>query len=323
MGMVRTRLSAFVAALSGTILLGSCAAAQAAPRPAVPLVMGVANGALRARVTQPQLDANPEPRAAVVSQPSAAAEPPVLNAAVRARVMRTGRPVATQAAPNPAPSAAQPLTNTGVRVRVKAQTLAAPVAEPAEAPAELVAMAVAPVVQVATSVPQPVVPQPAPEPQPAIQPKITIPPSPPGVPSASKAAGMTADWSKGSYLAWIKAENRLYLVRDNVIVQVMLTTDNDVKTPVGDYSIYTRTEWTTSVAGGRYNLHYFQSFYRRPGATGNIGIHEVGQKNGRRAMDMTKLGVEGQVSDGCLRLSPDDAKTAWNFATLGTRILVR
>lgn len=154
--------------------------------------------------------------------------------------------------------------------------------------------------------------------------EVELPEAPAGVPEASHGVGMTGPWSEGTYIAWIKDQNRAYFVQDNVIIRVSIITDNDAKTPVGDYAIYTHDEWTLSVPGLRARLNHFMGFYRRPGVVGNIGFHQIGVlRDGTNVQDPKTLGMAGYVSDGCVRLTAEDAEFAFDFATIGTPVIVR
>ncbi len=173
----------------------------------------------------------------------------------------------------------------------------------------------------------PAAPEPSPLPTPPAEvatAAVHLPEAPAGVPEASHGVGMTGPWSEGTYIAWIKDQNRAYFVQDNVIIRVAIITDNDAKTPVGDYSIYTHDEWTLSVPGLRARLNHFMGFYRRPGVVGNIGFHQIGVlRDGTNVQDPKTLGMAGYVSDGCVRLTAEDAEFAFDFATIGTPVIVR
>lgn len=284
--MARRRVAAIALTLVCALSLGSYSATQSQAQP-----------------SQLAMAASP-PGVAELPRGSSPGEGVLAIGAVRARVAdHVGAP-STEPAPvdvSAAPSSA------AIRARVPGSDATA---TPEPVAAETVAE---------PGVPQ--IPTPAAEVATA---EVQIPPAPAGVPEASHGVGMTAPWSEGTYIAWIKDQNRAYFVADNVIIRVAIITDNDAKTPVGDYAIYTHDEWTLSVPGLRARLNHFMGFYRRPGVVGNIGFHQIGVlRDGSDIQDPSTLGMEGYVSDGCVRLTADDAAFAFDFATIGTPVIVR
>ena len=67
---------------------------------------------------------------------------------------------------------------------------------------------------------------------------VTPAPTPP---AASLTVGAKSSAGPGSYVLWIKAENRVYLVHNGLVKRVMLTTAEPWKTPVGNYKIQYKT----------------------------------------------------------------------------------
>lgn len=139
-------------------------------------------------------------------------------------------------------------------------------------------------------------------------PKPQLPPSPAG---------------PGTYLLWQKSLNRVSIVRNGRIERTMPTTDNDWKTPNGDYPIRSKVTGRYYDQGRWWTLAYFMEFYRRPGRD-PIGFHRVpNDAAGRWYQPLNTVGKPGYESHGCLRMLPDDAVRVWNFASIGTVVKVR
>ncbi len=156
-------------------------------------------------------------------------------------------------------------------------------------------------------------------------PTPTPTPTPPEMraPDKSLKVGDTSPYSSGSYVLWIKEENALYLVENGVVWQAFTATGNVEKTPVGDYKVKYKLAASSSVYDSGWRLKYFIGFYRRPGATGDIGIHAIPDKNGTLLQDPATLGHPDQTTGGCLRLYEADAKVVYDFVSTGTPVLVR
>ena len=145
-------------------------------------------------------------------------------------------------------------------------------------------------------------------------------------PAASLAVGAKSSAGAGSYVLWIKAENRVYLVSHGRVKRVMLTTAEPWKTPAGNYEIQYKTRHAAFTEDGiRWYIPNFLSFYQRPGATGTIGFHQVpwDEKTKKLAQPIYTLGLPGYSSHGCARLAPKDSEALYHFAHEGTKVKVR
>lgn len=149
----------------------------------------------------------------------------------------------------------------------------------------------------------------------------------PSVPAASLRAGQPSPAGAGSYVLWIKAENHVYLIRQGKVIRVMPTTALTWKTPPGSYEVKYKERNSASIDKGHtWVLPYFVAFWRRPTASGDIAFHQVpydSKATSRLAQPLDTVGEDGQVSDGCARMKPADAKAIWDFTRVGTRVVVR
>jgi lipoprotein-anchoring transpeptidase ErfK/SrfK len=65
-------------------------------------------------------------------------------------------------------------------------------------------------------------------------------------------------------------------------------------------------------------MQYFVRFTR--GNNAAIGFHSIPTKNGKALQTAAQLGTP--QSHGCIRQALPDAKTLWDFAPVGTKVVV-
>ena len=146
-------------------------------------------------------------------------------------------------------------------------------------------------------------PPPPPTPQPA-------PPTAPGVPAGS---------GSGKRIVYCVRCQRVWLVEGN---QALLTTyrvSGRAGVPrKGNYKVFSRSE--RAIAGSRRStLQYMVRFAR--GRTLAIGFHAIPRDlKGRPIQAESDLGNFRSL--GCVRQSDSNALILWNFAPLGTRVVV-
>lgn len=147
----------------------------------------------------------------------------------------------------------------------------------------------------------------------------------PSAPAPSLSRGARSPAGPGTYILWIKDENHVYLVSKGVVTRVMVTTGLPWKTPSGTYKVKYKARNSSSLDEGHaWTLPYFVAFWRRPGADGDIAFHQVPHDaRGRLEQPVATLGQPGYRSEGCNRMAPADARAIWDFAEVGTPVVVR
>ncbi len=100
---------------------------------------------------------------------------------------------------------------------------------------------------------------------------------------------------------------RTYLVSGSL-------TDN--VTP-GSYEVYSTSRWAVGISDSGV-MEYFVRFTR--GANAAIGFHAIPTKNGRPLQTLAQLGTP--QSHGCIRQALPDARALWDFAPVGTTVVV-
>ena len=85
----------------------------------------------------------------------------------------------------------------------------------------------------------------------------------------------------------------------------------------GTYAVYSTSRWATGVDDSGV-MQYFVRFTH--GARAAIGFHSVPTKDGRLVEQRDQLGTP--QSHGCIRQWLPDAKALWDFAPVGTKVVV-
>jgi lipoprotein-anchoring transpeptidase ErfK/SrfK len=87
----------------------------------------------------------------------------------------------------------------------------------------------------------------------------------------------------------------------------------------GTYQVFSRSRHATSWHGTE-SMEFMVRFHR--GARANIGFHDipVDTSTGVEVQTLAELGTP--LSDGCIRQNVVDAAALWEFAPLGTSVVV-
>jgi hypothetical protein len=85
----------------------------------------------------------------------------------------------------------------------------------------------------------------------------------------------------------------------------------------GTYAVYSRSRWAVGVDDSGV-MQYFVRFTRGDNAA--IGFHSIPTKDGRVLQTRAQLG--SPQSHGCIRQALPDAIRLWNFAPVGTKVVV-
>lgn len=89
----------------------------------------------------------------------------------------------------------------------------------------------------------------------------------------------------------------------------------------GTYNVFSRSSYTCSILDPSVCWRYMVRFTKGPGGD-NIGFHEIptNLRTGNRLQADWQLGQP--LSAGCIRQSTSDALWVWNWAPVGTRVVV-
>jgi lipoprotein-anchoring transpeptidase ErfK/SrfK len=130
---------------------------------------------------------------------------------------------------------------------------------------------------------------------------------------------LPSDSGDGRRVVFSKSAQRVWLVGagDDVASTYLVSGSVTNNLAPGKYSVYSRARWAVGVDDSGV-MQYFVRFAHGPNAA--IGFHSIPTKNG------TPLQTEAQPgtpqSHGCIRQRLSDAVRMWNFAGVGTHVVV-
>jgi len=128
-----------------------------------------------------------------------------------------------------------------------------------------------------------------------------------------------ADTGWGRRVVFDMSDQRVWLVdADDEVRRTYLVsgslTDN---LEPGTYAVYSRSRWAVGVDDSGV-MQYFVRFTRGDNAA--IGFHSIPTKNGHLLQTRAQLGTP--QSHGCIRQALPDAIRLWDFAPVGTKVVV-
>jgi lipoprotein-anchoring transpeptidase ErfK/SrfK len=150
-------------------------------------------------------------------------------------------------------------------------------------------------------------------------------PAPQDVPSdrsASQDPSSTAvppDSGEGRRVVFDIGDQRVWLVKaDGTVARTYLVSGSiyDNLDP-GTYEVYSRSRNAVGIEDSG-TMEYMVRFAH--GATAAIGFHDIPVYRGERVQTRDELGTP--LSHGCVRQWRPDAKALWDFAPLGTKVVV-
>jgi peptidoglycan hydrolase-like protein with peptidoglycan-binding domain len=141
----------------------------------------------------------------------------------------------------------------------------------------------------------------------------STPPSPP--PTQLPASSGT-----GRRVVYSRAQQRIWVVEANGTVSKTHRVSGRTWEPsAGTYQVYSRSLYTYSAKDPSVRWRYMVRFtYGFQG--GRIGFHEIPNRNGVPLQSREQLGLP--LSSGCVRQSTPDAQWLWNWAYIGTKVVV-
>ena len=154
-----------------------------------------------------------------------------------------------------------------------------------------------------------------------IQVAPTLPPStttlPPGWPlPPGSGAGRRVIYSKALQRVWtVEADGS---VSQSHLVSGRQTWNQPLP---GTYSVFSRSSYTCNIKNPYICWRYMVRFTKGPGGD-NIGFHEIptDTRTGDKLQSESQLGTP--LSSGCVRQATADALFIWNWAPIGTQVVV-
>lgn len=133
-------------------------------------------------------------------------------------------------------------------------------------------------------------------------------------------ADLPPDSGQGRRVVFSESRQRVWLVGGNGAVRRTYPVSGSLTDNLdqGTYSVYSRSLHAVGIDDSG-TMRYFVRFTR--GDTGAaIGFHDIPVDEGERVQTVAQLGTP--TSHGCIRQRRADAKAMWEFAPLGTVVVV-
>lgn len=124
----------------------------------------------------------------------------------------------------------------------------------------------------------------------------------------------------GRRIVYSRAQQRLWAVDEaGNVVKTHRVSGRTYEPTAGTYHVYSRSEYTYSANDPSVRWRYMVRFtYGFQG--GRIGFHEIPNRNGVPLQTSEQLGLP--LSGGCVRQNTADALWIWNWAPIGTKVVV-
>jgi lipoprotein-anchoring transpeptidase ErfK/SrfK len=143
------------------------------------------------------------------------------------------------------------------------------------------------------------------------------------VPVAAKPDDWLPDNSgEGRRIVYSKTKQRVWLVEaDGSVVKTHRVSGRltwNQPSP-GTYSVFSRSSFTCNIKNPAICWRYMVRFTKGPEGD-NIGFHEIPRRDGVPVQSESQLGTA--LSGGCVRQATADAVFVWNWAPVGTKVVV-
>jgi L,D-transpeptidase catalytic domain len=130
-----------------------------------------------------------------------------------------------------------------------------------------------------------------------------------------------SDSGRGRRVVYSETRQRVWLVAEDERVESTYLVSGSAYDNLepGTFEVYSRSEQARSFDGGSTMAHFVRFTKGPTGAA--IGFHDIPRGlDGQPLQTADDLGQP--LSHGCIRQSPEDALTLWEFAPLGTTVVV-
>ena len=140
------------------------------------------------------------------------------------------------------------------------------------------------------------------------------PPDDPFVPPVDGQTGRRIVYSKTKQTVWVYDES------NTIIKMHRVSGRQDPRDPSpGVYRVWSRSLHTFAIHNPSITWNYMIRFAKGD-RDGNIGFHDIPYQYGQPVQTVDQLGQA--LSGGCVRQAPEDAIWMWNWAGIGTVVVV-
>lgn len=151
---------------------------------------------------------------------------------------------------------------------------------------------------------------PTPSTQPRTEKKTTTSTSSTALPTGT-GSGRRVVFSEETQRVWLVGAD------DKVVATYLVSGSVTDNLQPGKYDVYSKSRWAVGVDDSGV-MQYFVRFAHGPNAA--IGFHSIPTKNGDPLQTVAQLGTP--QSHGCIRQKLTDAERMWDFAGVGTDVVV-
>jgi lipoprotein-anchoring transpeptidase ErfK/SrfK len=136
---------------------------------------------------------------------------------------------------------------------------------------------------------------------------------------SGRAAALPSASGHGRRIVFSQSQQRVWLVGDSGVDRTYLVSGSvyDNLQP-GTYSVYSKSRWAVGVDDSGV-MQYFVRFTQGPTGAA-IGFHSIPTSHGVPLQTKAELGTP--KSHGCIRQNLPDAIALWDFAPVGTKVVV-
>lgn len=148
----------------------------------------------------------------------------------------------------------------------------------------------------------------------------TLPPPP--TTTTLPATALPGGSGEGRRIVYSKSRQRVWIVEaDGEVSKTHLVSGRRTwNQPLpGTYSVFSRSNYTCNIKNPAICWRFMVRFTKGPEGD-NIGFHEIPKKNGVPVQTESQLGTP--LSGGCVRQATNDAIYVWNWAPIGTKVVV-
>ena len=150
---------------------------------------------------------------------------------------------------------------------------------------------------------------------PTVPPPVTTTTLPADALPGNSGSGRRVVYSKPRQRVWTVEEDGT--VSKTHLVSGRLTWNQPLP---GTYKVFSRSMYTCNIKNPAICWRYMVRFAIGGDEGDNIGFHEIPKKNGVPVQSVSQLGTP--LSGGCVRQSTPDAIYMWNWAPVGTKVVV-
>ncbi len=141
-----------------------------------------------------------------------------------------------------------------------------------------------------------------------------------GLYNPAAASPLPFNSGSGRRIVYSRAQQRIWAVDENGnVVKTHRVSGRMYEPYAGTYYVYSRSMYTYSANNPSIRWRYMVRFAYGPQG-GRIGFHEIPNRNGVPLQSAEQLGLP--LSGGCVRQTTADALWVWNWAPVGTKVVV-